>query len=85
MLADLENELRNDYLESLVGMELQVLIEGQDQDGNFAGTSCRYATVELASSADLQTGQLLKAKVMARKQASLVGQAVPVEDSARAV
>ena len=53
-LADAEQALRDDYLSSLAGQRLRVLVEtpvGDDQ--HFVGTSCRYAPVEvLATTAD---------------------------------
>jgi tRNA A37 methylthiotransferase MiaB len=44
-LAALEAKLAQRYFENLRGRRLQVLIEGQRSDGQFVGTSCRYATV----------------------------------------
>jgi threonylcarbamoyladenosine tRNA methylthiotransferase MtaB len=50
-LAEVERELRKTYFESLIGRNLTVLIEGQGEiaPGRYAGTSCRYAPVEIAA------------------------------------
>jgi threonylcarbamoyladenosine tRNA methylthiotransferase MtaB len=50
-LAEVERELRADYFRSLLGRRLTVLIEGQSDlaPGRWAGTSCRYAPVEITS------------------------------------
>jgi len=44
-IADLEKELKREYFQSLVGEELQLLVEKVNDDGTVTGTSCRYATV----------------------------------------
>jgi threonylcarbamoyladenosine tRNA methylthiotransferase MtaB len=49
-LIELEAELRDDYYRTLIGRELSVLVEAQLPSGAFAGTSCRYAPVELTPS-----------------------------------
>jgi threonylcarbamoyladenosine tRNA methylthiotransferase MtaB len=48
-LRQLENELQTEYYRSLIGCRLTVLVEGQLASGRWAGTSCRYAPVELPS------------------------------------
>jgi len=45
-LAAVEAELRDDYYSSLLGKQLRVLVES-NENGKWTGTSCRYATVEL--------------------------------------
>jgi tRNA A37 methylthiotransferase MiaB len=45
-LAAVEAELRDSYYRSLVGRRLRVLAESRI-GGDWLGTSCRYATVEL--------------------------------------
>jgi len=51
-LAELEAELRTHFYKSLLGRRLRVLVETQEQGAmNWLGTSCRYATVELAATA----------------------------------
>jgi len=47
-LIELEAELRDAYYRTLIGRPLTVLLEGQLPTGSFAGTSCRYAPVEIA-------------------------------------
>jgi len=46
-LAKLEAELRDEYFQSLMGKQLQVLVESplEDRPGYAVGTSCRYAPV----------------------------------------
>jgi threonylcarbamoyladenosine tRNA methylthiotransferase MtaB len=50
-LTEVERELRRAYFASLVGRRLAVLIEGASDDraGNWLGTSCRYAPVEVTA------------------------------------
>ncbi len=50
-LADLERELRGDFLRQLVGQSLRVLVEsgGEDDGHQFLGTSCRYAPVHITN------------------------------------
>ncbi len=45
ILAKLEIELQQNYFHSLVGQNLQLLVESVDTKGIAAGTSCRYAQV----------------------------------------
>ena len=47
-LIELEAELRDNYYRTLIGRELTVLIEAQLPSGSVAGTSCRYAPVQIA-------------------------------------
>ena len=44
-IAALEKELKREYFESLVGENLQLLVEKVNGDKTVTGTSCRYATV----------------------------------------
>ena len=46
-LIELETELRDNYHRTLLGRELSVLIEAELPGNTFAGTSCRYAPVEI--------------------------------------
>ncbi len=57
-LSNLERQLRADYFEQLQGRALRVLVERPVDGiaGQFMGTSCRYATVELAG--DIAPGSL---------------------------
>lgn len=50
-LQHVEAEVRDAYFRSLLGMPLQVMIEGRSESlaSGFAGTSCRYAPVEIAA------------------------------------
>jgi threonylcarbamoyladenosine tRNA methylthiotransferase MtaB len=48
-LAAVEAELRESFYRRLIGRSLRVLVE-TPRDGSWLGTSCRYATVELAAS-----------------------------------
>lgn len=63
-LAAVEAELREAYYRTLLGRKLRVLVEAEDAGGGvqgagvWTGTSCRYATVELASSA-VEVGQFV--------------------------
>ena len=62
-LTEVERELRAAYFQSLVGRRLTVLVEGPSDraPGTWAGTSCRYAPVELVASAPLVPGTLVSA------------------------
>jgi len=62
-LAEVERELREAYFRSLVGRRLKVLVEGPSERiaGGWAGTSCRYAPVELTSREVLTPGCLVDA------------------------
>lgn len=51
-LQEVESELRDAYFESLLGRQLQVLVETEVGEGRYVGTSCRYAPVELVAQAD---------------------------------
>jgi threonylcarbamoyladenosine tRNA methylthiotransferase MtaB len=50
-LTEVESELRAAYYQSLIGRRLTMLVEGEIAPGRYAGTSCRYAPVELCDSA----------------------------------
>jgi threonylcarbamoyladenosine tRNA methylthiotransferase MtaB len=58
-LAEVESELRTEYYRGLLGKRLRVLLETKHENSdNWAGTSCRYATVELSTN-DLDEGQFV--------------------------
>jgi threonylcarbamoyladenosine tRNA methylthiotransferase MtaB len=57
-IAQLEEELRHDYFQSLQGKRLRVLVESPAGPQRFNGTSCRYAPVQLSVPGD-PIGQLL--------------------------
>jgi tRNA A37 methylthiotransferase MiaB len=77
-LAAIESETRHSYYRRLLGRELRVLVETQQQDEaggepKWFGTSCRYATVELATSSanegkfvDVVAGEVLGERIVAR-------------------
>jgi threonylcarbamoyladenosine tRNA methylthiotransferase MtaB len=73
-LAALENELRDTYHASLVGMRLRVLIESPVEGcpGRMVGTACRYAPVELPGTtamrkqfAEITAGELVDGRIRA--------------------
>lgn len=59
-LAEIENDLRGRYFASLVGSQLQVLVEAEHPScpSTHLGTSCRYAPVEIQDT-DRCNGQLM--------------------------
>lgn len=59
-LQQVEGEVRDAFFQSLLGMSLQVMIEGRSEylPSGFAGTSCRYAPVEIEAE-DLQPSTLV--------------------------
>ncbi len=62
-LAVVETELRQEYFTSLIGSELEVLVEAQEKDaeGQLIGTACRYVPVQFAGDETL-IGSLVKVK-----------------------
>ena len=60
-LGVLEDELRHAYFTSLIGSELEVLVEAQDRDNTcqMVGTACRYAPVQFAGEESM-IGTLVK-------------------------
>ena len=74
----LEQELRNQYFESLVGKELQLLVEKPLSDnGQIGGTSCRYAPIKFnpptgQDFAQLE-GQLVPVRIAEANSGCLVG------------
>jgi threonylcarbamoyladenosine tRNA methylthiotransferase MtaB len=72
-LAELENKLRARYLDSLVGRKLQVLVESTDEATQRSqGTSCRYATVELAG--NHAEGTLVPVRITTARTDALLGE-----------
>ena len=59
-LANVEEVLRTQYYEKLIGRRLRVLVEQEERGvsgeerGVWSGTSCRYATVEFAASGEVE-------------------------------
>ncbi len=73
-LRELEFELRESYYQSLIGRRLTVLIEGQiAATGMLAGTSCRYAPMQIAASAGVEIGSLTNAKADDVRQGHIIG------------
>ncbi|OYP28370.1 tRNA (N(6)-L-threonylcarbamoyladenosine(37)-C(2))-methylthiotransferase MtaB [Rhodopirellula sp. MGV] len=72
-LGEVESELRREYYDSLVGEEVQLLVESTRSlasfgtDGNqtvVRGTTCRYAAAEYVTDRkDVEAGQLIRATV----------------------
>ncbi|MEX0824780.1 MAG: tRNA (N(6)-L-threonylcarbamoyladenosine(37)-C(2))-methylthiotransferase MtaB [Pirellulaceae bacterium] len=71
-LGEVEAELRSHYFDSLVGKQLQLLVESERQlvgfgsDGNeylLRGTSCRYAPVEVVSQHSFGLGRFVDVRV----------------------
>ena len=60
-LARVEDELRQEYFASLIGSELEVLVEAQarDSDHQLVGTACRYAPIQFTGKPSL-IGSLVK-------------------------
>jgi threonylcarbamoyladenosine tRNA methylthiotransferase MtaB len=66
-LGSLSDRLRAKYLESLIGMKLQMLIEGIDRKtGRLRGTADRYVTVDLDGPASWE-GRLIEIRVESAK------------------
>jgi threonylcarbamoyladenosine tRNA methylthiotransferase MtaB len=78
-LADVELKLRDDYFQSLRGRRLRVMVESKSEaaggvEGQWIGTSCRYAPVELAAKTsdvgrlvDCTAGQFEGGRIIAQK------------------
>lgn len=81
-VKELENELRRDYFNSLVGLELQVLGE-KFEDGNAIGTSCRYASVSFAANnfENEFEGKLSRVRIDASADSTLSGYTNPSSDT----
>jgi threonylcarbamoyladenosine tRNA methylthiotransferase MtaB len=77
-LAELERELRATYFRSLVGRELTVLVEGPSErlPGGWAGTSCRYAPVEIGASTHDDVVGLVPVRGMDSDETACVGSAL---------
>ena len=73
-LMELETDLKQNYLESLVGERLQLLTERVHDDGTASGTSCRYAQVR-ARVPDAEESRLVNVQIDAAQDV-LIGRAV---------
>ncbi len=75
-LAQIESRLRTAYFESLLGRELEVLVESaaEDRPGVLLGTSARYVPVELPGAAR-DVGQLVHVTAESVAKGRVCGQA----------
>ena len=74
VVGELETELKQQFFQSLVGRDVQLLVEQVNDDGSLAGTSCRYAPV-LATGLAADENELIRVRVTAAGE-QLVGDAV---------
>ena len=60
-LGLVEDQMREEYFASLIGSELEVLVEAKDRnsDGQLVGTACRYAPVQFTGE-EAMIGSLVK-------------------------
>jgi threonylcarbamoyladenosine tRNA methylthiotransferase MtaB len=73
-LAELEAELRESYFRRLAGRRLTVLVEGRSERGAvLAGTSCRYAPVEMPGVEAIEPGQLVTIRVSETRSTHVIG------------
>jgi tRNA-2-methylthio-N6-dimethylallyladenosine synthase len=80
-LLDLSEEIRSRHLESLVGQECTVLVEGTSKSGAYTGRTERNEIVHFGC-VDNPTGELVRLRIQRALRHSLVGQLV---DEVRAV
>ena len=73
-LSAIEDDLRREYFDRLVGRHLQVLVQSNDGDEQF-GTSCRYAPVQL-DNASRELGEITTVAIESNEGDRLVGVAV---------
>ena len=80
-LRQLERALADEYYRSLVGMRLDVLVEGADPDraGHVRGTSCRYAPVTFRGHAAALVRRRVPVRVTGVVGGILLGEPEPVE------
>jgi threonylcarbamoyladenosine tRNA methylthiotransferase MtaB len=73
-LAELEQELREDYFRSLIGQKLTVLVEGTDETRQAAsvGTACRYAPAIIDDT--VPAGELVEAIITSSSGDAVHGQ-----------
>lgn len=76
-LAALEMELRHDYFTSLLGSELEVLVEAQEQnsESQLVGTACRYAPIQFTGNPSL-IGSLVKVIAERVEEGRIIGRLV---------
>ncbi len=80
VVSQLESELRKEYFETLIGSDVQIMVESAT-DGLAAGTSCRYGQVQIETN-QLITGSLAKVEVVATVDEHLVGRLINTPSSA---
>ncbi len=71
-VQELETTLRSKYFQSLVGQDLQLLVEDVDAQGVARGTSCRYAPVTVVQG-QLQDNDLTTVRVVSAQSDHVVG------------
>jgi threonylcarbamoyladenosine tRNA methylthiotransferase MtaB len=78
-LLDLEREVAADYLRSLLGMNLDVMVEGEDPEkpGWVRGTSCRYAPVVFEGYAPALLGRRVPVRAERTDRAVIFGSPLP--------
>ncbi len=82
-LRDLERELAQSYYRSLVGRQLDVLVEGGDpgRPGHVLGTACRYAPVSFPAHTPALVGQRVPVRAVGVHGGVLLGQPEPALDN----
>ncbi len=74
-VSKLEKEIQQQYFHSLVGEEVQLLIENVGEDGVASGTSCRYAQVK-CELPEATENDLVNVKIQRVEADHLVAQAI---------
>ena len=82
VVRELEAKLKRDYYQSLVGRDVQLLVEHVTANGVLEGTSCRYAPVR-ASGLEGRENDLVKVRVEAADEL-LIGQSIELSSTASA-
>ncbi len=72
-LLDLSEQIRGRHLQTLVGSEAQVLVEGRSKTGAFTGRTLRNEIVHFGAKGD-PTGELLDLRIERALKHSLVGE-----------
>lgn len=77
-LRSLERDLAAAYQRTLIGMELDVMIEGEDphRAGNALGTSCRFAQISLPGYTPSLRGKLVRVQILEQGDSVLLGQKI---------
>ena len=75
IVRELETELRDQYHQSLIGENLQLLVEMIDDAGVARGTSCRYAPVRVEGSG-MAENDLKQVQIVGAQSGDLIGQSV---------